>query len=246
MALTGQVVLVTGASRGLGRSIALALAEEDAQVVLVARDGQLLNRVATEIEAIGHDALVVVCDVRDPEQVAAMVARSLEEFQQIDTVVNSAGIGLRKPALETTSAEWDDIFDTLVKGTFLVTQAVLPGMIARKRGNIINLVAPLERIELPGFAAYTAAKYAVTGLTKTLAKELRRYSINVNGLHPGGFDNTAMVQQVMGSMAQGLLDPAVITPAAVALAGQPSRGLTGDIIDAVAWNTDPGLGAGLQ
>ncbi|MBA3944139.1 MAG: SDR family oxidoreductase [Herpetosiphonaceae bacterium] len=246
MALTGQVVLVTGASQGLGRSIALALAEEDARVVLVARDGQRLNRVATEIEAMGREALVVCCDVCDSVQVTAMVARALGEFQQIDTVVNSAGIGLRKPALETTGAQWDAIFDTLVKGTFLVTQAVLPGMLARKRGNIINLVAPLERIELPGFAAYTAAKYAVVGLTKTLAKELRRYSINVNGLHPGGFANTAMVQQVMGSMVQSLLDPAVITPAAVALAGQPGRGLTGDIIDAVAWNTDPGLGAGLQ
>lgn len=250
MRLERQTVIVTGASRGLGRSIALAMAEEGANVVLAARDGPALNAVATMIENLGREALVVRCDVRDAGQVASLAERALREFGQVDTLVNSAGMGLRRPAVELAIAEWDEVFAINVRGTMLVTQALLPAMIERKRGNIINLAAPLERIELPGFSAYTAAKYAVVGLTRTLAKELRRYGINVNGLHPGGFARTDMVQAVMGAAASsgggdGLLDPAVVTPAAVALAVQPPRGLTGSIIDAIAWNTDQGLGAGM-
>jgi 3-oxoacyl-[acyl-carrier protein] reductase len=178
--------------------------------------------------------------------VRKLAERALAEFGRVDTLVNSAGGALRRPVVELSVEEWDDLYATSVRGMFLVTQAFLPMMIERKRGNIVNLAAPLERIELPGFAAYTSAKYAVAGLTRTLAKELRRYGINVNGLHPGGFADTEMVRAMMGSSAGGnLLDPAVITPAAVALAAQPSRGLSGEIVDALAWNTDEGLGGGL-
>lgn len=246
MRLEGQVAIVTGASRGLGRSIALALAEEGAAVVLAARNGQALNDVATQIEALGREALVVTCDVRDPVQVDGLVVRTLAEWSRIDVLVNSAGVALRRPASEITPEDWDVVVDTLLKGTFLVTRAVLPTMSVAKRGNIINLIAPLDKITVPGFAAYTAAKFGVSGLTQTLAKELRRYGVNINGLHPGGFADTAMVRENVPELKQGLLDPALVTPAAVALATQPPRGLTGDTIDALAWNTDQGLGGGLQ
>lgn len=108
------------------------------------------------------------------------------------------------------------------------------------RGNIVNLAAPLERVELPGFAAYTSAKYAVAGFNRTLAKELRRYGINVNGSYPGGFADTDMVRQVLdgGGTTPPLLDPGSVSAAAIALAAQPPRGLTGAIVDAAAWNAD--------
>lgn len=240
MQLAGQTVLITGASRGLGRAIALGMARAGGNLVLAARDGEMLNVVAREVEALGGEVLIVRCDVRAPDDVAALVRRALDEWGQIDTVVNSAGVGLRRPFVETTAAEWDDLFATLVRGTMLVSQAVLPSMIARRRGNIVNLAAPLERIELPGFAAYTSAKYAVAGLTKTLAKELRRYGINVNGLHPGGFADTDMVRQVLDTGAAtampALLDPESISAAAIDLAAQTPRGTTGTIVDAAAWN----------
>lgn len=250
MRLDGQIVVVTGASRGLGRAIALAMAEEGAEVVLVARDGQALNAVASTIEGIGGSAFVMRCDVRDPAAVRALGERVLGEYGRVDTLVNSAGVALRRALVETPPEAWDELFDVLVRGTMLVIQALLPSMIARKRGNIINLAAPLDRIEAPGFAAYAAAKNAVAGLTRTLAKELRPYGINVNGLHPGGFADTAMVRGVLGAPGSPgfpahLLDPSIVTPTAIALAAQPGRGLSGDIIDAVAWNTDSGLGAGL-
>lgn len=247
MRLENQTVIVTGASRGLGRAIALAAAEEGARVVLAARDAEALSAVARIIDQLGREVLIVRCDVRDQAAVQALGERALAEFGQVDTLVNSAGVALRRPIAEISAAAWDDLFHTLVRGTLLATQAVLPAMIARKRGNIINLAAPLDQIELPGMAAYAAAKYAVAGLTRTLAKEVRRYGINVNGLHPGGFADTAMVHGILGDArpSTSLLDPAIITPAAIALAAQPGRGLTGDIIDALAWNTDQGLGAGL-
>lgn len=246
MRLERQTVLVTGASRGLGRAIALAVVEEGASVVLAARNGHALDEVAALVDGMGRDALVVRCDVRDPASVRALVDRALGEFGQIDALVNSAGIGLRQMATEITVEAWDDLYATLVRGTMLVTQAALPSMIARKRGNVVNLASPLERIELPGFVAYASAKYAVAGLTRTLARELRRYGINVNGLHPGGFVDTTMVRSMLGEVIEpGLPDASIVTPAAVALAAQPPRGMTGQIVDALAWNTDPGLGAGM-
>ncbi|HEX6291772.1 MAG TPA: SDR family oxidoreductase [Herpetosiphonaceae bacterium] len=246
MDLEGHVAIVTGASRGLGRTIALALAEEGAALVLVSRNGKALDEVAAQIEGLGREALVVACDVREPTQVSALVAQTLSAWSRIDVLVNSAGVALRRPFVAIEPTDWDAVVDTLLKGTFLVTQAVLPTMIAASRGNIINLVAPLEKITVPGFSAYSAAKFGVVGLTQALGKELRRYSINVNGLHPGGFADTTMVRDAVPEWSQDLLDPAVITPAAVALATQPPRGLTGNIIDALAWNTDEGLGGGLQ
>lgn len=246
MDLEGQVAIVTGASRGLGRAIALALAEEGAALVLVARGGQALNEVAAQIEAMGRDAFVVTCDVRQPAEVRAIVDRTLAEWSRIDVLVNSAGVALRRPFVEIDPPDWDAVVDTLLKGTYLVTQAVLPTMIAAKRGNIINLSAPLEKITVPGFSAYTAAKHGVAGLTQTLGKELRRYGININGLHPGGFADTTMVRENVPELKQDLLDPSIVTPAAIALATQPPRGLTGNTIDALAWNSDTGLGGGLQ
>lgn len=250
MRLDDQIVVVTGASRGLGRAIALAMAEEGAHVILAARDRPALDAVARTIAGIGGSARVMRCDVRDPGEVKALGERVLADFGRVDTLVNSAGVALRSPLVETKPEQWDELFDVLVRGTMLMTQALLPAMIARRRGNIINLAAPLDLIETPGFAAYAAAKNAVAGLTRTLANELRPYGINVNGLHPGGFADTATMRGVMSApggpgFPAHLLDPSIITPAALALAAQPGYGLSGDSIDAVAWNTDSGLGAGL-
>lgn len=234
----GQVAIVTGASGGLGRVIALALAAQGASVVVAARTGAPLNAVATEIEALGHEALVVCCDVREPAATRQLVERTLAEWGRIDILVNAAGAALRRPALETTPDDWDTISDTLVKGTFLTTQAVLPTMIGARRGNIVNLGAPLAKITVPGFAAYTAAKFGVEGLTQTLAKELRRYGINVNAVHPGGFADTPMVRENVPELKSGLLDPAAIVPALLSLAMQPPRGVTGTTVDALVWSTE--------
>lgn len=221
MELREHVAIVTGASRGLGRAIALGLGRAGALVALAARDARELNTVATQIEQHGGQALVVRCDVRDPDAVQALVQRTLQTWGRIDSLINSAGIAVRQPALELPLSAWHEVLDTLLTGTFLATQAVLPSMIAARRGNIVNLLAPLDAICVPGFSAYAAAKWGVAGLTQTLAKELRRYGINVNGLHPGGFADTGTALRTM--------------PAALHLASLPPRSTTGTTVDARRW-----------
>jgi 3-oxoacyl-[acyl-carrier protein] reductase len=238
MRLDGRTALITGGGSGLGRAIALAFACEGARVVVAARSGDDVAETVWLIEELGFSALGIPTDVRDAAQVAALVAAAQQQFGALQILVNSAGVGLRAPVHETSEAQWDAVVDTVLKGTFLAVQAVLPAMITQGGGNIINLGAPLERIAVPGFAAYYAAKCGVEGLTKVMAKDLRRYGINVNAVHPGGFADTRMVRETVPEVKSGLLDPDVIAPAAVALAALPPRGRTGQIIDAHTWVAD--------
>ena len=237
MQLIGKTALITGGGRGLGREIALAFAREGAQVVVAARSADEVAETAWLIEETGRAALALTADVRHAAHAEALVAQAVSHFGGLDILVNSAGVSLRKPVQETMEPAWDDVMDTLVKGTYLMAKAAIPAMIARGGGNIINLGAPLERIAVPGFGAYYAAKCAVDGFSKVLAKELRRYGINVNLLHPGGFADTRMVREAVPEVTKGLLSPSEIAPAAVFLAAQPPRGQTGQIINAHEWKS---------
>jgi 3-oxoacyl-[acyl-carrier protein] reductase len=235
MQLDGKTALVTGGGRGLGRAIALAFAREGARVVVAARSADDIAETVWLIEELGLHALGIPADVRDAAQVAALVAAAQERFGPVQILVNSAGVGLRAPIQETSEAQWDAVVDTLLKGTFLAAKAVLPSMIAQGGGNIINIGAPLERIAVPGFAAYYAAKCGVEGLTKVMAKDLRRYGVNVNAVHPGGFVDTRMVRETVPEVKSGLLAPETIGPAVVALAALAPRSRTGQIVDAYTW-----------
>lgn len=237
MQLSGKTAVITGAGRGLGRAIALAYAREGAAVVAAARSADEIAETAWLIEELGQRGLAVQVDVRSAEQVDHLVAQTNATFGGVHILVNSAGIGLRMPIPETSELMWDAVLDTLLKGTFVVTQRFLPQLIAQGHGNIINIGAPLDRIAVPGFAAYSAAKAGVEGLTRVLAKELRRYGINVNILHPGGFADTRMVRETVPEAARGLLPPDSITAAAVWLAAQGPRGQTGQVVNAQTWNS---------
>jgi 3-oxoacyl-[acyl-carrier protein] reductase len=233
--LAGKTAIITGGGRGLGRAIALAYARAGAQVVVAARSADEVAETAWLIEEQGQTALAVSADVRDPAQIASLIAQTVQRFGSPSILVNSAGIGLRAPLTETSEAQWDALIDTLLKGPYLVAQAVIPLMSAAGGGNIINIGAPLERIAVPGFGAYYAAKAGIEGLSKIMAKELRRYGINVNILHPGGFADTHMVRATVPEVTKGLLSPDEIGPAAVSLASEPPRGRTGQVIDAHSW-----------
>ncbi len=233
--LAGKVALISGGGRGIGRAIALAFAREGALVAVAARSSDELAETVWLIQELGGQGLALTADVRSVEQVTALVEHTGRELGPIDVLVNSAGVGWRAPIEETGEAAWDAVVDTLLKGTYLLCRACLPGMTARQCGNIINIGAPLERIATPGFAAYCAAKYGVEGLTKVLAKECRRHSINVNILHPGGFADTRLLRETVPEAGRGLLAPETIGPAAVALAAQPPRARTGQAFDARQW-----------
>lgn len=240
MVLSGKTALISGGGRGLGRAMALALAQAGAAVAVVARTADEVAETAWLIEEQGGRGLGLTADVGVAEQVAAAVAQAHERFGPIHILINSAGVGLRQPVHETTEAQWDQVVDTLLKGTFLCCKAIVPQMIQLGGGNIINVTAPLDRITTPGFAAYYAAKCGVDGLTKIMAKDLRRYGINVNAVHPGGFADTRMVRETVPEVRSGLLSVDEIGPAAVALAALPPRAQTGQTVDAHQWRSNDG------
>jgi NAD(P)-dependent dehydrogenase (short-subunit alcohol dehydrogenase family) len=182
----GRTVVVSGGSRGIGRAIAHRLAEAGARVVVAARSGEDAQSVADEIAAQGGEALAVACDVRAAEDVRRLVARALEAYGRIDVVVNNAGISpLRAEPQQIDEATWDAIFDTNLKGAFLLSTAAAPDMIARGQGVIVNIASIAGVMPIPLESAYCASKAGMIGLTKALARDWARYGIRVHAVAPG-------------------------------------------------------------
>lgn len=191
--LAGGTAVVTGASRGIGRAIALRLAGAGAEVALWARDAQALRDVAAEIEAAGGRAQPIVCDVADSAAVERAAAQVRATMPPVATVVNNAGSVLRKETVSITDAEWRTVLAVNVDGTFFVTRAFLPDL-TRSAGRVINIASIAGREGTPFLAAYCAAKHAVVGLTRALAEELRAAKVSVNAICPGSVD-TAMLRE---------------------------------------------------
>lgn len=190
MKLEGKVAIVTGGSRGIGRSISLALARSGADVVvnyLVNADAA--SSVAEEIRGVGRKVLVFQADVADIEQVNDMVRTTVRNFGKIDILVNNAGISSPKWVLDITEEEWNRIIDVNLKGVFNCSKAVLPHMMDQQSGKIVNISS--DAAKQGGVTAgvhYCAAKAGVIGLTKSLAKKLAPYHINVNAVAPGSIE----------------------------------------------------------
>ena len=197
--LEGRKALVTGASRGIGREIALAFAREGADVAVnYHRQEEAAREVAAAIEALGRRALAVQASVAEVEPVRTMVARVLAEFGHIDILVNNAGFVTLAPVEAMTVEQWDEMLATHLRGTFLVTRQVLPGMLERGSGRIINVASQLGQIGRPWFAHYSAAKAGIIGFTKALAREVAPRGVLVNCIAPGPIE-TGIVPRVEGA-----------------------------------------------
>jgi len=195
MKLESKVAVVTGASRGIGKAIAIALAREGADVVVAARtEGETgplpgtIHKTAEEIHALGRRSLAIKTDVTKEEQVAEMVSSTLEKFGRIDILVNNAGINVPGRVLDISVKRWDLIIAVNLRGTFLCTKAVLPTMIERKSGSIINLSSILGTRDISGEVAYGVTKAAIERFTYGLAEEVREYNIAVNAMCPSYTD----------------------------------------------------------
>ncbi len=187
MRLENRIALVTGAAKGMGRDICLTLAREGADLALAARDVLPLEKLKDEIEAQGRRALVVPTDVTDEAAVERMVAKTLEAFGHIDILVNAAGVTgpIETPVQEIKAKDFRFVLEANVLGTFLPTKHVLPGMIARKYGKVVNISGTSGLRGYKYRAAYSSSKWALRGFTRTIALEAGPHNINVNALHPG-------------------------------------------------------------
>ena len=223
--LEGKVAVVTGASRGIGRSIALKLADEGAKVVVNYSGSQAkAEEVVATIQENGGEAIAVQASVSKTEEVSALMDAAVKTFGSLDILVNNAGITRDNLLMRMKEDEWDDVLNTNLKGVFLCTKAVTRQMMKQRAGRIINISSIVGVAGNPGQANYVAAKAGVIGLTKTTAKELASRNILVNAVAPG-FIETEMTEQLPEDIKQGMLSQIPL-----AKLGQPE-----DIAKAVAF-----------
>jgi NAD(P)-dependent dehydrogenase (short-subunit alcohol dehydrogenase family) len=184
-----QIVLVTGAGRGIGRAIAIRLAEQGDGLALNDIDGDTLSQTVSDLLESGHDALGFVGDVSDTKAVQDMVAKFVEQYGRIDGLVNNAGIGgVGKTLLELSLEEWDEMLRIDLTAAFLMCQAVVPHMVTQGRGRIVNISSITAMMGVAGSTHYAAAKAGVIGFSKSLAREVAKSRINVNVVAPGLID----------------------------------------------------------
>lgn len=199
MRLKDKVAIVTGAGRGIGCAIAKTFSGEGAKVVVADLDFGSAAYVAGEIESAGGDALAVKVNVAEGNSVGALVDAVMEKYGKVDILVNNAGWDKIEPFLESTEDTWDKVIAINLKGTINFCRAVLPIMISQKSGKIVNIGSDAGRVGSSGEAVYSAAKGGVIAFTKTLAREMARYKININCVCPGPTETPLFAEVAAGN-----------------------------------------------
>lgn len=239
MQLAGKTALVTGASRGIGRSIALLLAERGADVVInYAGNTEAAEKTVADIEALGRKAMMIKTDVADTEACKAMIDKVVEEFGKIDILVNNAGITKDTLLMRMSEEDWDAVLTTNLKSVFNCTKAAVKYMMKQRSGRIVNISSVVGAMGNAGQANYAAAKAGMLGFTKSVARETAKRGITVNAIAPGfiATDMTAVlpekvVQNLQASIPMGRLgDPEDIAKAAVFLVSDDAAYITGQTL----------------
>ncbi len=229
-ALSGKVALVTGAGRGIGRAIAVALAEAGCDVAAVARSESEIEETAEMVRGLGRNALAVAADISRADPVASAFSRVADDLGPIDILVNNAGYFVLKPIAETSLDEFDRTMSVNVRGVFLCVKAALPSMIERKTGFILNIASTSSKRWYPGQGAYCSSKHAVLGFTKVLAEEMREHNVRVSAILPGGV-NTRLVQEQRDDIVDDeWMDPEDIGKLAVFLATAPPKAAIDEVV----------------
>jgi 3-oxoacyl-[acyl-carrier protein] reductase len=236
--LSGQVALVTGASRGLGRAIAVALARAGAKVACVARNAEKLAQVVEAIGASGGEAVALECDVAASASVSQVVDDVLAKWQRLDILVNNAGITRDTLIPRMLDEQWDEVINTNLRGAFLFTRAVSRPMMQARYGRIINIASVSGLMGNPGQANYSASKAGLIGMTRTVARELAGRKVTVNAVAPGFIESdmtAALGDSILSEVktripAKRLGRPEEIAAAVLFLASPSSAYITGQVL----------------
>jgi 3-hydroxybutyrate dehydrogenase len=248
--LSGRTALVTGASRGIGRAIALALAEQGADIVVAARDQSAVDAVAAEIRSLGRRSMGVIVDVTNPAQIEEIRTTVESELGPVDILVNNAGASDSHKFVGHDDAIWHRMIEINLNSAYYVTKAFIPAMVERQWGRIINIASMHSKIGGPYVAAYTAAKHGVLGLTRSLALEFVTKNITVNAICPA-YVRTPMTSSSIDRMVartgmseaeaskvleemspqKRLIEPEEVAAVTVLLASEAAKGITGQAIN---------------
>ena len=224
--LGGFVCLITGASAGIGRACALALAREGASLVLIARRKPQLDELVEMIHSAGGRAIAVVGDVREEETALRAMLAAKEHFGAVHILLNNAGIGNYKPLTETSAEEYDEMMETNMRSTFLFTRHAVPLMMEQRSGTILMLSSMAGKYGFAGEAVYCASKFAQVGFAQALDKELRPYGIKVGVICPGGVKTEFALgkgRTEEGVAQSGMLDPEDVAEAVLLACTQPAH-----------------------
>jgi NAD(P)-dependent dehydrogenase (short-subunit alcohol dehydrogenase family) len=231
--LAGKAALVTGASKGIGFGIAAAYLKEGARVFLCARGEKDLERAATELKRIGPDVGHTVADVGDANQAKRLAEAALSRFPDLSILVNNASIlGKRAPIVETDAAMWDEVLRINTSSLFYVTRPLLPTLIERGSGSIINVSSSVGRKGKPNWGPYAVSKFGLEGFTQVLAEELRPLGIRVNSVNPGATRTEMRADAYPDEDPLTLPTPADIAEVFVYLASDESASVTGQAFEA--------------
>ncbi len=231
MKLEGRVCLVTGASSGIGRAIALRFAREGAHLVLTARRRELLEEVSRHIQQLspGSRVLVVPADLRQPAEIERLVERVAAEFPAVDILVNNAGIGYFAPATELALEPLEELWQVNVRAPMLLTRAVLPQMIERQQGTLLFVASLAGKYGVNGGSAYAATKFALRGFAESVFQEVRRYNIRVIVLCPGSTATSFSGPTASGSHRDRILQPEDVAEIAVAAVMLPETATVSEL-----------------
>jgi len=225
--LMNQAAVVTGASRGIGRAIALRLGRMGASVAICARKREEIERAAASLREESIKVLPIVADVTQPGDVQMLIERTSAEFGEIEVLVNNAGIGIFGSFHERSESDWNAVLDTNLKAVFLTSRAVAPSMIRLGRGHIINISSLASKSAFPGGALYCASKWGLMGLTACMAEELRAHGVRVSVICPGSVNTEFSAHS--GRSSATLLQPEDVAHAVAALLGQSSQSFISEV-----------------
>ncbi len=228
--LKDQVAVVTGASKGIGKAIAVAFANAGAKVVLAARTHDVVEKAAADLREKGTDAIAVTTDVTDVDAVSNLIQSTIDTYEKLDILVNNAGNGIFGTVDDFDPADWDSVINSNLKGVFLCAKYALPHLLAHGGGQIINVLSVAAKVAFPASSAYCAAKAGALALTKVLAAEVRHQNVRVTAVLPGSVETPFWDEIPEHPDFEQMLKPEHVANAVLSVCQQPIGMVTEEIV----------------